>query len=268
MFSHAIKTSVPVCKRQRLELKLTNNTKKKSITKILKLARNIAACLQKAETWRDIDQQYKDIDNYIDIEIGTEYQWYYHRLFAKGKAAALFPERFPSGSPLSSPTIRSYHRAGHLLSSSSSLLSFSSSSYFSSSFSSPALSWSLSWGQLLSSSSSSLSFSSLPSFTSSFSFSSSSSSSLWACVSQERYVVCCFYLSHSLPIHLNYDLKYIAVLLVLLIFFQERYVLCCFISLSANSNYDLKYIAISLFLSIFFQERYVFCYFYLSFFLC
>ena len=50
MFSHAIKTSVPVCKRQRLELKLTNNTKKKSITKKLKLARHIAACLQKAET--------------------------------------------------------------------------------------------------------------------------------------------------------------------------------------------------------------------------
>ena len=74
MFSHAIKTSVPVCKRQRLELKLTNNTKKKSITKILKLARNIAACLQKAETWREIDQQYKDIDN-KDVEIGTEYQW-------------------------------------------------------------------------------------------------------------------------------------------------------------------------------------------------
>ena len=79
-------------------MRLTNNTKTKSITKILK-----------------------------DIEIGTTE---YHCLFAKGTAAALFPERFPSGSPLFSLTIRSYHRAGHLLSSSSSLSSFSSSSYF------------------------------------------------------------------------------------------------------------------------------------------
>ena len=49
MFSHAIKTSVPF--------------------------------LQKAETWIEIDQQYKDKVNYKDIEIGTEYR----RLFAKGR---------------------------------------------------------------------------------------------------------------------------------------------------------------------------------------